>query len=232
MQDDIAKLMNSVRIGRKKRRPPRSKVPPKGAQKDADAPKERAPVPIDPELIKDMKKLQEAANESLPAFKDALKDYAAEQQAKNERLAQMIVDAHDLGFKDGLANRQGDHKPMSAIMPISRRQCAAARTLLEWSQTQLAEFAGVGLSCISGFENGKQEPRGEQRDRLRISLELAGIEFTHGHSTNGSGSGVRWRSSDDEHDHNLAKRAESHPDDMPALGELYHFVFGEITSDG
>ena len=74
MPDDIAKLMNSVRIGRKKRRPPRSKVPSKGAQKDADAPKERAPVPIDPELIKDMKKLQEAANESLPAFKDALKE--------------------------------------------------------------------------------------------------------------------------------------------------------------
>lgn len=39
--------------------------------------------------------------------------------------------------------------------PLSPEQCRAARGLLDWTQEELAENAGVSRSTVRDFENGR-----------------------------------------------------------------------------
>ena len=64
-----------------------------------------------------------------------------------------------------------------AVMEMSPNQCRGARGLLDWSQTKLAEEAGVGLSTVYDFEKGRREVSREKVQAMRIALELAGILF-------------------------------------------------------
>ena len=41
---------------------------------------------------------------------------------------------------------------MADPSPITARQCAAARMLLDWTQTDLAEASGASKRAISDFE--------------------------------------------------------------------------------
>ncbi len=63
---------------------------------------------------------------------------------------------------------------------ISAGQLRAARGLLGWSQTDLAEAAKVGRATIADFESGKREPYPRTIGELRAALEAAGIVFTNG----------------------------------------------------
>jgi transcriptional regulator with XRE-family HTH domain len=72
---------------------------------------------------------------------------------------------------------------------ISAGQLRAARGLLGWSQTDLAEAAKIGRATIADFESGKREPYVRTIDELRAALEAAGVEFT-----NGNRPGVRMKS--------------------------------------
>ena len=63
---------------------------------------------------------------------------------------------------------------------ISAGQLRAARGLLGWSQTDLAEAAKIGRATIADFESGKREPYVRTIDELRAALESAGVEFTNG----------------------------------------------------
>lgn len=74
---------------------------------------------------------------------------------------------------------------------MNTRQSRAARALLGWSQTQLAEASGVSLSTIADFENDKREPIPNNLTAIRRALEDAGIEFIS--AKNGKGVGVRLR---------------------------------------
>jgi transcriptional regulator with XRE-family HTH domain len=67
-------------------------------------------------------------------------------------------------------------------------QCRAARALLDWSQDDLAERAGVSRKSLYDFEGGKRSPREATIESLRAALEKAGIEFI---PENGGGPGVR-----------------------------------------
>ena len=71
-------------------------------------------------------------------------------------------------------------------------QVRAARALLGWSQSQLAEFSNVGLSTIQRMEkaHGIVSGSAENAWRVQKSIEIAGVEFI---STNGGGPGVRFR---------------------------------------
>lgn len=69
-------------------------------------------------------------------------------------------------------------------------QCRAARALLDWSQQQLADAAGVGVVTIRQFEGGASEPRRSTLDVLRRAFEAAGVIFVE---ENGEGPGVRLR---------------------------------------
>jgi transcriptional regulator with XRE-family HTH domain len=67
-------------------------------------------------------------------------------------------------------------------------QCRAARALLDWSQQQLAEAAGIGIVTVRQFEAGAALPRNATTEVLMNTLEQSGVEFLAG---NGAGPGVR-----------------------------------------
>jgi transcriptional regulator with XRE-family HTH domain len=72
-------------------------------------------------------------------------------------------------------------------------QLRAARGLLGWSQSDLADRAGLSLPTVKRVESGIG-PRvsDEARAKLRIALESGGVEFI---DENGGGPGVRLRKS-------------------------------------
>jgi transcriptional regulator with XRE-family HTH domain len=71
---------------------------------------------------------------------------------------------------------------------ISPAQCRAARGLLDWTQSELAEKAGIGVVTVRQFEGGKTAPLYATLVVLRSAFEAAGVEFL-----NGDGPGVRLR---------------------------------------
>jgi transcriptional regulator with XRE-family HTH domain len=79
-----------------------------------------------------------------------------------------------------------------SILKISIRQIKAARSLLGWSQDDLADASGVSKPTIGRLEaTDSNEPIGgrpETSEKLRAALEKAGINFI---AENGGGAGVR-----------------------------------------
>ncbi len=82
-------------------------------------------------------------------------------------------------------------KGSSKISLIAVEQLRAARALLGWSQTELAERAGMSLPTVKRVE-AERGPRVSERTRheLQLALELGGVEFI---GENGGGPGVRLR---------------------------------------
>jgi ribosome-binding protein aMBF1 (putative translation factor) len=74
---------------------------------------------------------------------------------------------------------------------ITIRQIKAARALLGWSQSDLAQHSSVSEPTIARLEStdGELGGRGETVRKIRAALETSGIEFTEG---NGTGEGVRF----------------------------------------
>jgi len=72
---------------------------------------------------------------------------------------------------------------------LSIEQLRAARGLLGWSQSELAERAGLSLPTVKRLEGGFG-PRvsNEARAKLQKALETAGVQFI---DENGGGPGVR-----------------------------------------
>ncbi|MGC1353782.1 MAG: helix-turn-helix transcriptional regulator [Xanthobacteraceae bacterium] len=73
---------------------------------------------------------------------------------------------------------------------ITREQCRAARGLLGWSQSDLAQAALVGVVTVRQFETGAHDPRRLTLHAIRSAFEAAGAEFI---DENGGGPGVRLR---------------------------------------
>ena len=63
---------------------------------------------------------------------------------------------------------------------LSSSQIRAARALLGWSGTELAEKSGVGITTLRRYELQKGIPSANTSVLLTLkdTLELAGIEFT------------------------------------------------------
>ena len=61
---------------------------------------------------------------------------------------------------------------------ISASQIKAARGLLEWKQTDLAQASGVSHTAVACLEQNKGKPRGRTMQAIITALEQAGIEFT------------------------------------------------------
>jgi DNA-binding transcriptional regulator YiaG len=76
-------------------------------------------------------------------------------------------------------------------MHITARQCKAARALLGWSQTKLAEAANVHFRTVHDFEKGARKPIGATLAVLRRALEDGGVVFIP--VNGGGGQGVRLR---------------------------------------
>ena len=79
-----------------------------------------------------------------------------------------------------------------SILKVSIRQLKAARTLIGWSQEDLAAAADVSLPTIKRLEakEGWMGGRQTTTQKIKVSLEKAGIEFI---DENGGGPGVRLR---------------------------------------
>jgi transcriptional regulator with XRE-family HTH domain len=82
-------------------------------------------------------------------------------------------------------------KGSRGIFLITIEQLRAARGLLGWSQTELAERAGLSLPTVKRVE-AEKGPRVSEEARLKLqhALELEGIVFI---PENGGGPGVRLR---------------------------------------
>ncbi len=65
-------------------------------------------------------------------------------------------------------------------MKITGKQLAAARALLGWSQSHLAEAADVALSTIVTWELEQHHPRTATVERVRQAIEVRGVEFLNG----------------------------------------------------
>lgn len=76
------------------------------------------------------------------------------------------------------------------VQNITPAQLRAARSLLGWSQGQLARAAGVGISTVKDAEAGKRDPINIVKDVVRRTLEGGGVIFI---AANGDGPGVRLR---------------------------------------
>jgi transcriptional regulator with XRE-family HTH domain len=83
---------------------------------------------------------------------------------------------------------------MSSISKISIRQIKAARSLVGWSQDDLAVASGISKPTIGRLEAiDTDQPiggRAETGAALVTALEKAGVEFI---AENGGGAGVRLR---------------------------------------
>ena len=64
-----------------------------------------------------------------------------------------------------------------------------ARAALDWSTTDLARAANVGVNSVNRFETGR-DSKISTVEKLRSALEAAGILFI---AENGGGAGVRFR---------------------------------------
>jgi DNA-binding XRE family transcriptional regulator len=71
---------------------------------------------------------------------------------------------------------------------ITPGQCRAARALLDITQPELAEAAGLGLSTIVDFEKSRRDVSRAAVHTMQRALEKAGIQFM---AKNGGGVGVR-----------------------------------------
>ena len=77
-----------------------------------------------------------------------------------------------------------------SILKVSIRQIKAARSLLAWSQEELAAAADVSIPTIKRLEarDGPLGGRDETSKKICSALQSAGIEFI---DENGGGPGVR-----------------------------------------
>jgi len=73
---------------------------------------------------------------------------------------------------------------------ITSAQCRGARGLLDWTQQDLADRAGVGIVTVRQVEAGFNKPRRATLEVIARALESAGIQFI---DENGGGAGVRLR---------------------------------------
>lgn len=71
---------------------------------------------------------------------------------------------------------------------IAAAQCRAARALLEWTESQLAEAAGVEVEVVRQLEARFRRPTAPQQRRIRKALEEGGVVFI---AENGGGFGAR-----------------------------------------
>lgn len=60
---------------------------------------------------------------------------------------------------------------------ITKEQCRAARGLLNWTQQDLADHAGMSKTAINNFERGTNTIRSESLTAIRLAFERLEIEF-------------------------------------------------------
>lgn len=83
---------------------------------------------------------------------------------------------------------------MSAKVP--GKLIRAARELLDWNQSKLAEMADCSLATVMRIELGESSHFEETRERIITVMEASGVKFIP--STTEDGAGVKWASPEDQ----------------------------------
>ena len=113
-------------------------------------------------------------------------------------------------------------------LAIAAEQLRAARALLGWSQTELANQAGMSLPTVKRVET-ERGPKVSEEARLALqrALVLGGVEFI---DQNGGGPGVRLRKSPKRQKigSRVQKRKEHQMDILTRRGFLGSLAFGSI----
>jgi transcriptional regulator with XRE-family HTH domain len=60
---------------------------------------------------------------------------------------------------------------------LTSEQCRAARGWLGWTQQELADKSGVGLSTVRAFEAGTRAPIRANLAALRHAINAAGVQL-------------------------------------------------------
>jgi transcriptional regulator with XRE-family HTH domain len=60
---------------------------------------------------------------------------------------------------------------------LTPEQCRAARGLLDWTQEELAERAGISRSTVRDFEKGRHELHRTTEAQILLALERAGVRL-------------------------------------------------------
>ena len=74
---------------------------------------------------------------------------------------------------------------------ITRAQIRAARALIGWTQTDLAQASGISQVAIKNFERGATDPRASTLTSIQDALDEAGVIFLEPGDTRDGGIGVR-----------------------------------------
>ncbi len=77
---------------------------------------------------------------------------------------------------------------------LTPAQCRAARGLIDWTQEDLAEAAGVSRSTVRDFEKGRHDLNRVSAAQIRGALEAAGVILI---PADALGPGVRLRRAPD-----------------------------------
>jgi len=91
-------------------------------------------------------------------------------------------------YQHFLLNQSAQTMSIGIRHSITSGQCRAARALLDITQPELAEAAGLGLSTIVDFEKSRRDVSRAAVHAMQNALEKAGIQFI---AKNGGGPGVR-----------------------------------------
>lgn len=86
-------------------------------------------------------------------------------------------------------------------MSITADQCRAGRSLLNWTQDQLATNAVVSRATITDFESNARQPMKNNLRSIADAMFAAGIEFIS--EEDGKGVGVRFRDRKLEYTNNV-----------------------------
>lgn len=76
---------------------------------------------------------------------------------------------------------------------IDAAQMRAARALLNWKQTTLAEISGVSLAGIKNIESGAGDPSLRTMQAILEAFQKAGVFFLKEGENSSGGRGVRFK---------------------------------------
>jgi transcriptional regulator with XRE-family HTH domain len=77
------------------------------------------------------------------------------------------------------------------MSPIQPAQCRAARGLLDWTQSDLAEAAQLAFQTIRNFERSRHQTSRSTLAAIRRAFEDAGVKFIEAGKSGGQGVRLR-----------------------------------------